>query len=405
MLPRKVLGRFMPKYVLEPIDFSHPDWERSTHKDRCLVHAPDEEAAREYAQREFDIAARRRLGADVPLPPWTNPERVQAREIFSTGPYREGLIEIPGPPQYGKTLDDVSSLDDIADFDSSATWVAANAADDDSGAGGFDDPTDEVTADVSLDATLESETTSVGGGALGSAPLGTEPIAGGAAAVPREDVAPAAANGGEPDNIVTVNQEPVITEGDTVVTAGSPPSAGTAPTSTTVASPGAQAGEAAAEGSATTVSSHRVAQHVIQNRIVLRVHALNLLQFLDDLEAGGEQPTTNSHPLWGTSENEAELSALLREVRDELRRFNDLLEQNGPEPKRLEAVTNALGNAGKEFLNKFTSESGTLYSRLAAGALATFLVHLGYLDPNLALAAFGGEAVHSVAKTIRKSDG
>ena len=89
----------MRVFRLTPINLAHPDWKRSshTHKDGCLVHAKDAESAREYAKREFDIAAERRPAREeTPLPPWTNPDRVECKEIANFTPESniEGLVWI-----------------------------------------------------------------------------------------------------------------------------------------------------------------------------------------------------------------------------------------------------------------------------------------------------------------------
>ena len=69
-----------------PEHLGHSDWQRSTHKGRCLVYAKNEEQARDYAKAEFDIAAEKSGSAHlVPKTPWVQPERVECTKIPHTG--------------------------------------------------------------------------------------------------------------------------------------------------------------------------------------------------------------------------------------------------------------------------------------------------------------------------------
>lgn len=86
----------MPVYRLSPVDLNDRDWEASTHKDECLVHATDESKARLYATREFGIATTRKPGEDVKASPWNQKGKVTAQEKLDYPPenYREGRIEV-----------------------------------------------------------------------------------------------------------------------------------------------------------------------------------------------------------------------------------------------------------------------------------------------------------------------
>ncbi len=69
-----------------PENLVHPDWQRSTHKERCLVYAKNEEGARIYAKAEFDISVESSIPAHlVPTTPWVQPELVECTELPHTG--------------------------------------------------------------------------------------------------------------------------------------------------------------------------------------------------------------------------------------------------------------------------------------------------------------------------------
>lgn len=96
------MGLTMPIYEFVPRDLGHPSWTASTHKERCRVHAPNEATARRLLELEFSIST------DAPNPdgrismsPWVNP--FQAECIGQVEPemlsYREGLIEVQGGPR------------------------------------------------------------------------------------------------------------------------------------------------------------------------------------------------------------------------------------------------------------------------------------------------------------------
>jgi len=55
----------MPIFELIPIDLWHQDWDASSHKDRCRVHAESEDEARDFAHLEFWMAEERALGSSI----------------------------------------------------------------------------------------------------------------------------------------------------------------------------------------------------------------------------------------------------------------------------------------------------------------------------------------------------
>ena len=90
----------MPVFRLTPIDLSHSDWDASSHKGECRVHAVDEDTAREYATIKFRKGpGRQSVQIGIPLSPWENPKRVNVDAIpeFDLSATFDGLVEIPDP--------------------------------------------------------------------------------------------------------------------------------------------------------------------------------------------------------------------------------------------------------------------------------------------------------------------
>ncbi len=81
--------RNMPVYRLTPIETNHANWSRSTHNGPCLVHANDEQEARQLAARKFGIAAEssiRQPDGTLPTPPWKDPTLVACDEVSDNPP-------------------------------------------------------------------------------------------------------------------------------------------------------------------------------------------------------------------------------------------------------------------------------------------------------------------------------
>jgi len=88
----------MPIFELAPVDLDHSDWQASTRKGRCRVHAPDENDARDAAHMNFWIAGGTGSAAEsLPLSPWRAAKLTECKEVADPPPeeYREGQIEVP----------------------------------------------------------------------------------------------------------------------------------------------------------------------------------------------------------------------------------------------------------------------------------------------------------------------
>jgi len=68
----------MSLWKLQPLDLSDPNWEASSHRGPVIVRAPDEQAARDEAQRAFGVKTRFSPGAAVRTPPWQRASLVAA---------------------------------------------------------------------------------------------------------------------------------------------------------------------------------------------------------------------------------------------------------------------------------------------------------------------------------------
>jgi hypothetical protein len=82
---------------LQPLDLSDPNWEASSHRALVIVRAPDEDAAREEAERTFGVKTRFSPGGGVKVPPWTRPSLVAAERIRDERYEEEGATEVLEP--------------------------------------------------------------------------------------------------------------------------------------------------------------------------------------------------------------------------------------------------------------------------------------------------------------------
>ena len=71
----------MPLWRLTPLDPKDLSWEASSHRAMALVRAPDEEAAREVAQKAFGVKTGFRPGEGIKAPPWKRAHLVKAERI------------------------------------------------------------------------------------------------------------------------------------------------------------------------------------------------------------------------------------------------------------------------------------------------------------------------------------
>ena len=87
----------MPLWKLMPVDLSDPDWEASSHRGLVIVRAPNEEAARDEAEKTFGVKTRFKPGAGVKAPPWKRSALVKAERIEDPRYESEGPVEILDP--------------------------------------------------------------------------------------------------------------------------------------------------------------------------------------------------------------------------------------------------------------------------------------------------------------------
>ncbi len=87
----------MPLWELLPVDPRDPNWEASSYEGRIVVRAPNENAARDEAERAFGVKTRFKPGAGVKAPPWKRPALVKAEIIHDDLYEEEGPTEILFP--------------------------------------------------------------------------------------------------------------------------------------------------------------------------------------------------------------------------------------------------------------------------------------------------------------------
>ncbi len=108
-----------------------------------------------------------------------------------------------------------------------------------------------------------------------------------------------------------------------------------------------------------------------------------LVRLIDDYDDGRlHDRATNADPLWGDVEDAERLTALLREVRDELRRLNDLLSVESSDKQFEESARAARANI-KAFLGAVANST---YGKVVQGGLGILTVaHLYSLGLSLGL--------------------
>jgi len=87
----------MPLWKLQPLDRSDPNWEASSHRGLVIVRAPDEETARDEAQRAFGVKTRFSPGAGVKTPPWQRASLVSAERVRDERYEEEGPTAVLEP--------------------------------------------------------------------------------------------------------------------------------------------------------------------------------------------------------------------------------------------------------------------------------------------------------------------
>lgn len=359
----------MPVFILEPVDVEHNDWRASSHKDRCRVIAPDEEAARIFASFAFSQMHERIPGRDLALSPWENTERVTAQLAMDTANQSGDSypkIEVPDYRASPGIFDDFGGTDDMADFNAGALWKEIPDYD-------YIDLAKQYLEARSIDSDELLEES--------AGDRGDKPEVG----VWGKSKWNEAVWGDGKDTIEQAHTD-VDEVGNTVVAEESDPNS--APTNEI------PVGEAA--------KSHDVVRKVIANRQILAFQSQTLLNFLERMDQPGIGNEGGIQPL--VREDDDELKALLHILIDELRTFNALLKQDKPELKVIETSTDGFKEAGRNWLKKFTSSNGTRTGDLVAGVLATFLVSADLLDPAFATMIIGGQVAKGVMKKGKGTD-
>ena len=87
----------MAVWRLVPLDLTDPNWAASSYRGTVVVRAPDEESAREAAEKEFGIKTRFEPGAGVKAPPWKRKLVAKAEQIEDPRFESEGPTEVLEP--------------------------------------------------------------------------------------------------------------------------------------------------------------------------------------------------------------------------------------------------------------------------------------------------------------------
>ena len=87
----------MPLWKLQPLDLSDPNWEASSHRGVVIVRAPDEETARDEAERAFGVKTRFAPGEGLKAPPWKRDSLVSAERVRDQRYEEEGPAEVLEP--------------------------------------------------------------------------------------------------------------------------------------------------------------------------------------------------------------------------------------------------------------------------------------------------------------------
>ena len=87
----------MAVWMLTPVDLDDPNWEASSHRGPAIVRAPDEQKARETAERAFDVKTGFRPGQGVRVPPWSRAALVRAERVNDSRFADEGPTELLEP--------------------------------------------------------------------------------------------------------------------------------------------------------------------------------------------------------------------------------------------------------------------------------------------------------------------
>jgi hypothetical protein len=87
----------MPIWKLTPLDPRDPSWQASSHRAMAIVRAPDEEAARDAAEKAFGVRTGFTPGGGIKAPPWKRASLVNAERIKDDRYEPEGPTEVLEP--------------------------------------------------------------------------------------------------------------------------------------------------------------------------------------------------------------------------------------------------------------------------------------------------------------------
>ena len=80
-----------------PVELENGNWEASSYRGRVVVRAPNEDAARDEAEKAFGVKTRFQPGTGVKAPPWKRPALVKAAIIEDARYEDKGPTELLFP--------------------------------------------------------------------------------------------------------------------------------------------------------------------------------------------------------------------------------------------------------------------------------------------------------------------
>lgn len=83
----------MTLWKLTPVDLADSNWAASSHRDVVIVRAPNEDLARDEAEKAFGVKTRFTSGGGVKAPPWKRSDLVTAKIIAGD------IYQAEGPPE------------------------------------------------------------------------------------------------------------------------------------------------------------------------------------------------------------------------------------------------------------------------------------------------------------------
>jgi hypothetical protein len=84
-------------WKLTPVSTDDPTWQASAHKGPLIIRAPDEESAREVAQKRFGLPTRFPPGTGVTATPWKRTNLAVAKIVEHSRHQTNGPLEVLEP--------------------------------------------------------------------------------------------------------------------------------------------------------------------------------------------------------------------------------------------------------------------------------------------------------------------